>query len=139
MNYNILNEHDESFIDHSLLNLRNYIESRNYKGFDPYDGLKSPLFKLPIFNSNKYIRFILQQFLKRFPFNLRKLLLIKEGLNPVTLGLSLQSYSYLSRFENDNKSLYLDKIDNLIKKLEEFVPLGFSGACCMILIGKQDI
>ena len=129
MNSNFLNEDDESSIDHSLLNLRNYIESKNYKGFDPYDGLKSPLFKLPIFKSNKHLRFILQQFLKRFPFNLRKFLLINEGLNPVTLGLSLQSYSYLSRFENDNKSLYLDKIDNLIKKLEELVPLGFSGAC----------
>lgn len=129
MNSKNLSKNDFSLINRSLISLKNHIELKNYKGFDPYDCLKSPVFKLPIFNSNKYIRFLSQQFLKRFPLNLRKILLIKEGLNPVTLGLSLQSYSYLFKIDINNKNLYLSRIDKLIQKLEELIPVGFSGAC----------
>ena len=66
-------------IDESIEKLENYIELNNYSGFDPYDGLNSPIFKLPILKSNKLIRFSFQQFLKRFPLNLRSFFFIKPG------------------------------------------------------------
>ena len=58
-------------IDESIEKLENYIELNNYSGFDPYDGLNSPIFKLPILKSNKLIRFSFQQFLKRFSIKLK--------------------------------------------------------------------
>ena len=129
MNSKNSSENDLSLIDHSLINLKNHIESKNYKGWDPYDCLRSPLFKLPILKSSKYFRFLSQQFLKRFPFNLRKFLFIDESLNPVTLGLSLQAYSQLYEIDKTNKDQYLKKIEDIILKLEKLIPKGYAGAC----------
>lgn len=86
---------ESQIIEESLTKLINYIEFQNFRGYDPYDALKSPLFKLPVLRSNKTLRFSAQQFVKRFPFNLRPLLGIPKGYNPVTLGLCIQGYSYL--------------------------------------------
>ena len=116
-------------LDNSLDRLKSYIEKNNYKGFDPYDGLKSPLFNISFLHSNKLIRFGLQQIVKRSPFNLRKLLFIPKGYNPVTLGLAIQSYSYLYHTDTENRDEYLCKINLLFDELEKLVPSGFSGAC----------
>ncbi|MBK6912284.1 MAG: hypothetical protein IPH11_00855 [Ignavibacteriales bacterium] len=77
-------------LNEALGRLLRYIEKENYRGWDPYDALSSPLFKLPFFRSNKFIRFAAQQAVKRSPINLRPLLFIPKGYNPVTLGLMLQ-------------------------------------------------
>ena len=116
-------------IDESIEKLENYIELNNYSGFDPYDGLNSPIFKLPILKSNKLIRFSFQQFLKRFPLNLRSFFYIKPGLNPVTIGLAIQAYSYLSIKNMEDNEKYISKIKKIINILENHVPIGYSGAC----------
>lgn len=109
--------------------LQNYIETNKYKGYDPYDALKSPIFKLPILKKNKLIRFGTQQFLKRFPLNLRPLIFVPKGNNPVTLGLCIQAYGYLSAVYPEKKEKYKSKIEKLIIELEKMIPEGFSGAC----------
>jgi len=111
----------------SLLNLENYIEANNYKGFDPYDALKSPIFRLPLFKSNKFIRFGTQQLIKRLPFNIRPLLFVPKGYNPVTLGLCIQAYSYL--YSHKINQEHLSKINFLVNELKKLIPKGFSGAC----------
>lgn len=113
----------------SLKKLKVYIERNKYKGYDPYDALKSPFFKLPFFRNNMIIRFGTQQLVKRLPFSIRPLLFVPKGYNPVTLGLSIQAYSYLYLSEPGNKDEYIEKIDVLIKELVKLIPHGFSGAC----------
>ena len=113
----------------SLNKLKTYIESNDYKGHDPYDALKSPLFKLPIIKSNKFIRFGTQQLVKRLPFSIRPLLFIPKGYNPVTIGLSIQAYTSLYQAELENKEKYLQKIDFLVDELKNLIPNGYSGAC----------
>lgn len=113
----------------SLHKLQDYIEQNNYKGYDPYDLLKSPLFNLPFLKSNKTIRFYFQQLGKRFPINLRLLFRVPKGYNPVTLGLSIQAYTYLSEAFPTKKEQYKQKIEFLIDELETLIPNGFSGAC----------
>ncbi len=113
----------------SLNKLKNYTEENNYKGYDPYDALKSPFFKLPILKSNKLIRFGTQQLVKRLPFSIRPLLFVPKGYNPVTLGLSIQAYAYLYKAEPENQKAHLQKIDFLIEELVKLIPKGFSGAC----------
>lgn len=88
---------DSQFINNSLQKLLKHIEFRDYKGYDPYDALKSPLFRLPLLRSNKSLRFTAQQLVKRLPFNIRPLLAIPKGYNPVTLGLCLQGYLYMAQ------------------------------------------
>jgi len=116
-------------IEKSLNKLQDYIEKENYKGYDPYDALKSPLFKLPFLNSNKFLRFSFQQLVKRFPINLRPLFFIPKGYNPVTLGLSIQTYARLCNVYPENKKQYIEKINFLVIELEKLIPKGFSGAC----------
>lgn len=118
-----------SRIKDSIHRLESHIVSNNYLGLDPYDGLMSPLFSLPILNSNKPIRFLAQQFVKRFPINLRPILGIKPGENPVTLGLCIQAYSNLLDVFPEKKKYYLQEIDLLINRLEKRIPSGFAGSC----------
>jgi len=116
-------------IEKGLDKLKTYIENEGYKGYDPYDALLSPFFKLPILKSNKWIRFGTQQLVKRLPFSIRPLLFVPKGYNPVTLGLSIQAYAYLYQAESNNKEEYLKKIDYLVNELKTLIPKGFSGAC----------
>ena len=116
-------------INNSLYKLKEYIESQEYRGYDPYDALKSPFFKLPILRSNKLIRFGTQQLVKRLPFSIRPILFVPKGYNPVTLGLSIQAYAYQYQSEPEQKEQHLKKINNLIDELEKLIPEGFSGAC----------
>ena len=113
------------------LKLQHYIESESYKGYDPYDFLKSPLFQFPFFKSNKIVRFFTQQLGKRFPLNLRPLFFVTKGYNPVTLGLCIQAYAYLyedEQKENEKEKLY-QNIEFLIDELITLQATGFSGAC----------
>ncbi|MBX3008340.1 MAG: hypothetical protein KF816_09970 [Melioribacteraceae bacterium] len=113
----------------SLRKLEKYIEVENYRGYDPYDALKSSLFNLPIFNNNKALRFGIQQLVKRSPINLRPLLGITKGYNPVTLGLCIQAFGYLSKIFPTKKNEYIKKAEYLINELEKLIPSGFSGTC----------
>lgn len=129
---------DLELISDSLAKLIKNIESQNYKGYDPYDALKSPLFRLPLLRSNKLIRFGAQQFVKRFPLNLRPLLGIPKGYNPVTLGLCIQGYAYLIKatqlpFTDYRISITacecLEKINYLIRELKKLITPGYHGSC----------
>ena len=135
----------------SLSRLISYIRDKNYRGYDPYDALRSPLFRLPVLRSNKKVRFYSQQVIKRCPVNLRPAFGIREGYDPVTLGLCIQGYSYIyhicklipqdirekrgSQFIRTEEPLpytseeYLSRIEFLIDELKRLIPTGYHGAC----------
>lgn len=106
-----------------------YIKKEDYKGYDPYDVLNSPIFNLPVLKTNKLIRFSSQQVFRRIPFNLRPLLGIKKEVNPVTLGLCIQAYSYLSKLYPGKKDFYLNEINYCIDNLLKLKSEGYSGLC----------
>ncbi len=114
-------------IERSLRRLLLYIESESYRGFDPYDALTSPVIQRTF--KNKFVRFGIQQLVKRSPFNLRPVLNIKKGYNPVTFGLCIQAYSNLMEVFPENDKIYVDRINFLIKELDSFISPGFHGAC----------
>lgn len=116
-------------IESVLEKLEFYLLDEKYKGYDPYDVLNSPLFNLPILRTNKLIRFGSQQVFRRIPFNLRPLLGIKKGVNPVTLGLSIQAFTYLSQVYAEKKEFYQEQIDYCLTKLVELKSKGYSGTC----------
>ncbi len=68
-----------------------FAEGEGWKGYDPYDGLLSPLGRLPF---SPY-RLLFQQVLKRSPLFLRRLLLVPKSHNPKGLALFLWTYSNL--------------------------------------------
>ena len=116
-------------LSESVSLLTKYIEDNNYRGYDPYDALKSPLFRLPVLRSNKILRFLSQQFVKRAPINLRSVLFIKKGYNPVAIGLCIQAYAYQYALATKKADMFLQKIKFLTHELELLIPSGFSGAC----------
>jgi hypothetical protein len=68
---------------------------RELRGWDPYDALLSPLFRLPLLRSRRLPRFAAQQLVLRSPVNLRPLLRVPEQRNPVTVALYLQGIADL--------------------------------------------
>jgi hypothetical protein len=113
----------------ALLKLERYILQERYRGYDPYDALTSPIFRLPVLNRNKFLRLGVQQVLKRLPINIRPLLGIPKGYNPVTLGLCLQAYTYLLSVFPEKKEWYLKEIKFCVDELENLQSKGYSGAC----------
>jgi hypothetical protein len=99
------------------------------RGYDPYDALSSPIFRLPGVGASKFVRLAAQQALKRLPFNLRPLLGIRKGYNPVTLALVLQGHSYLARAFPAEAERYREASAALIAELARLSSPGYSGAC----------
>ncbi|KAA3654795.1 MAG: hypothetical protein DWQ10_17585 [Calditrichaeota bacterium] len=97
-------------LNKSIENLESYILENYYRGYDRYDGLHSPIFKIPFLNQQKF-RFYFQQITSCLPGNFRSLLAIPKGYNPVTLGLCLQGLAYLSQVDSEKKDDYLVRID----------------------------
>ena len=58
----------------SLSKLEAYLVRERFRGYDPYDTLMSPLFRLPVLRSSKMFRFAAQQVVRRLGLNLRPLL-----------------------------------------------------------------
>lgn len=117
----------DEHIRHSLFLLLQHMEREDFKGYDPYDGLTSPLFRLPVLSTHHKIRFYSQQLVKRSRINVRPLLGIRKKQNPVTLGLALQAYSALYKKTGD-KNYHL-KAEQMLSLLTACSAKGFHGNC----------
>jgi rhamnogalacturonyl hydrolase YesR len=108
--------------------LLHWCEQEEYKGYDPYDGLNSRVFRaVPLLRDNRLARLFWIQFFKRSPVNLRHLAGVKKDYNPKALGLFLSGYCHLYRKENKNS--HLEKIRHFSGKLMELKSAGWSGSC----------
>ena len=116
-------------IESSLKKLEQYIMNESYRGYDPYDALTSPLFAFPILRSNTFIRLASQQVLKRMPLNIRPLLGIKKGYNPVTLGLALQAIAHQIQASPERSKALKVEGDRLVVEIEKSASKGYSGHC----------
>ncbi len=117
----------EKSIEDSFEKLRQYCETENFRGWDPYDGLNSQVFQALQLNRVKFFRLAWIQFFKRSPINFRKLMLVEKGYNPKGLGLFLTAYCNLYKVENKNE--YLKIIRFLADKIIELKTPGYSGSC----------
>lgn len=112
----------------SLNRLKEYCESENFKGYDPYDGLNSRLFQsIPVISKKRFFKLAWIQVFKRSPVNFRRMVGISKEYNPKGLGLFLSGYCSL--YQQEQKKEYREKIDFLIEKILELKSEGYSGAC----------
>ena len=80
--------------------LEKYCSQEEYKGWDPYDGLNSKVFKgLPLLKRSDVARLAWIQLFKRNPVNLRRLFLIPKGDNPKGIALLISGYCNLFRHQ----------------------------------------
>jgi hypothetical protein len=109
--------------------LEQYILGSRYEGYDPFDALKSAFFRFPVLRNTKLLRFAAQQILRRVPVNLRPLLLIPAGRNPVTFGLCLQGFTTMALAFPREKERYYQEAHNCLDEIEALQSRGYSGAC----------
>jgi hypothetical protein len=74
--------------ENSLEKLLRYCRKEKWSGYDPYDGLNSPLAR-PF--KSRLLRTAIIQIVKRSPVNLRPLIGIKKSLNPKGIALALRA------------------------------------------------
>lgn len=119
----------------SFLSLKEYCENEDFKGWDPYDGLNSPVIQRTVLKRWPYFRLVWIQAFKRNPVNLRKLFRVPKGFNAKGIALFLDGYCNLySVVESRDKRFgtkqeIFDKIIYLADLLIEIKTEGYSGAC----------
>ena len=111
------------------MKVESYLVRERFRGYDPYDTLMSPVFRLPVLRSSKVVRFAAQQAGKRVPINLRPLLRVPKGYNPVTLGLVVEASSYLAHVQPERAPLLRDRVHECVEELRKLSTPGYSGAC----------
>lgn len=125
----------KSNIEKSFLDLLSYCEKEGYKGWDPYDGLNSKIFRATPLKNWDLARLAWIQGFKRSPINFRQLLLVPKEFNAKGVGLFLSGYCNLYKaLENGNsafgtKEQLLERINFLSDLLLELQNKNYSGAC----------
>lgn len=119
----------------TALDLFKYSEKENYKGWDPYDGLNSKIFKATFLNRIPFFRLAWIQLFKRNPLNFRKIMMVPKGHNSKGIGLFLSAYSKLYAAQKKGIDV-LPELGDLQSKVIELGDLlismtakGYSGAC----------
>src|SRR5579864_348957 len=80
-----------------------HLRAHDFTGYDPYDGLSSPVFnKLPCKNW-KFARLAIIHFNKRSPLNVRPILGISQGRNPKGIALCASSFFMLGQSDRDHR------------------------------------
>lgn len=125
-------------VQDNLLKLKAYCEAEDFRGWDPYDGLNSKVFKaIPFVGKSAIARLVWIQLFKRNPINLRRIMLVPKQRNAKGIGLFLRGYCALWRAVDGDEGLakfYGDKqsIECRIKDLADWLvdnaSQGFSGA-----------
>jgi hypothetical protein len=105
------------------------LELEDLRGWDPYDALCSPLFRLPVLRSNRILRFGAQQVLKRARWNLRPVLRIPKQLNPVSIGLYVQGQAHRAAADPASEPPRRAKAQVAVRRLTGLVSRGYSGSC----------
>ena len=109
-----INDDFQKKLTESITRLLNYCKNNDWAGYDPFDGLNSKIFALMPFHSKRLPRLFFIQFMKRFPINLRRIILVPKEQNPKGLALFASS---LIRLSDMGLIDGLDLIDAIIKKL----------------------
>ncbi len=111
-------------IHESADKLLRFIEKEQFKGWDPYDLLNSPV---PFRFFGHMAQAVVVQAGKLLPFNVRPILFVKKGLTPKGLGLLLSAYCNLYKKTNEQK--FLDAAHRLYDLLKECRSKGYREYC----------
>ena len=113
-------------LQQSFDQLEKWIYAQDWRGWDPFDGLNSPLLHWLTFG-NRFLGIGFTQMVKKSPLNFRPLLGIAKGHNAKGMGLFLQSS--ILRYAQTREAHYLTSIDFLVRWLLEHPSQGYAGLC----------
>jgi rhamnogalacturonyl hydrolase YesR len=106
----------------SLDKLLGWIERADYRGYEPFDGLSSPLRALTF--DNLMLERLLQQTVRQSPVNLRPLLGIKPQES--TKGRGYMAWGYLQMYRSTGDAAYRDKAIQCLDWLDRHKAPGYA-------------
>ena len=110
----------------SIGRLSDWLEKNDYRGYDTFDGLSSPVLR-PLTFHNKYLRTLLQQGVRRFPINLRPLLGIPKSHS--TKGMGFLARGFMRLHDATGEAAWRGKAEYALEWLTQNQARGYSGAC----------
>jgi hypothetical protein len=111
-------------IAQSIDSLHAWLKKADWKAYDTFDGLSSPLAPILTLN-NHYLRIAWQQAVRRFPLNLRPVLGIRRSKGSKAMGFFAQAY--LTLYQLRGRQEYLDNARKCLKWLLDNPSHGYSG------------
>jgi hypothetical protein len=121
---NPISQKDE--IRRALLKLEAWVIRSEWKAYDTFDGLSSPLAKFFTLEI-PFLRQVWQQSVRRFPINLRPLLGIKPSMS--TKGMGFFSQGYLRLFQTDGREEHRERMRFCLNWLRDNRHKDFRGYC----------
>ncbi|SRR5258706_428182 len=119
-------EDQKNEVHQSLLKLDHWVANANWKAYDTFDGLSSPLARVMTVN-HPLLKQVWQQAVRRFPINLRPLLGIKPGMS--TKGMGFFAQGYLRLHQTHALPVYYEKMKFCLDWLMQNRSSGFKGFC----------
>jgi len=110
----------------SILRLSGWLEANRYSGYDTFDGLNATLLR-PLTFRNKFLETVLQQGIRRFPFNLRPLVGIRSSES--TKGMVFLTRGFILLHQSTTDAVWAEKANFALNWLIEHQSPGYSGAC----------
>ena len=123
----VMREHTEpvknmrAILRESVLKLEKWVEGRNYKGYEPFDGLSSFLRFLTF--RNLFLDRLLLQLVRQSPINLRPLMGVKPLDSTIGRGYMAWGYCHMYKLTGDGK--YKEKADSCLEWLIKNKSAGF--------------
>ncbi len=109
-------------LQESLYGLQKWIEENDYRGYEPFDGLASPL--RPLTFNNLLLERLLQQAVRQSPINLRPLLGIKPQAS--TKGRGYMAWGYLQMFRSTGDPAFKEKAIQCLDWLDQNKAPGYA-------------
>jgi hypothetical protein len=109
----------------SLQLLDSWLVKHEYRSYDPFDGLLSYL--RPLTFHRRFPQQVLQQFVRRNPFNVRPLLGIQPHQSTKGMGFLMAGYAQLHALTGE--ATYRTKADFCLQWLTDHTSEGYHGAC----------
>jgi hypothetical protein len=107
------------------MRLERWVQRADWKAYDTFDGLSSPLARALTFG-RPFLKQVWQQGVRRFPLNLRPLLGIKPAMSSKAMGFFAQGYLKLYQIYGEPE--YLEKIRFCLDWLTAHRNPGFRGS-----------
>ncbi len=110
----------------SISRLYDWIAENDYRAYDTFDGLSSPLLR-PLTFETRTLRTVLLQGVRRFPLNLRPLLGIKKSRS--TKGMGFLARGFLRLHQATGDAQWLERAQYALEWLIDNQSKGYSGSC----------
>jgi hypothetical protein len=110
----------------SIGRLARWLEERDYRGYDTFDGLNARFVRPLTFNS-VLLRTVLLQGVRRFPLNLRPLLGVSPERSTKGMGFLARGFIRLNKATGERS--WNEKAKTALQWLIEHRSSGYSGAC----------